>query len=228
MMARLSPFFPAMVVFLGAVAVALGSIWASWRQSNFNMELREKNEQIARLQYENASMITGGDSFALVEGFQMSGADGSVLNAHSVPDRLLLIPTIVNHGRYPLYDVGVRFGDLSQPITVTGSIPQTYSAGNIAPGLMSGLDIRLQHFGKNIIDFNIFFAARNGIWVQFLRMRWVGDGWATANKVKRGPQEIYREVSDNFPRREDGSIDWGEPEAQDTVPEVHPSGPVRR
>ena len=87
-MARLSPFFPALVVFVGAVVVALGGFWASWRQSNFNMEIREKNEQIARLQYENASMITGGDSFALVHGFRMLGADGSDFNAHSVPDQL--------------------------------------------------------------------------------------------------------------------------------------------
>jgi hypothetical protein len=47
-------------------------------------------------------------------------------------------------------------------------------------------------------------------------MRWVGDGWARATKVMRGTQELYREVSANFPRQQDGSIDWGEPGAQDT------------
>jgi hypothetical protein len=61
MMARLSPFFPAMVVFIGALFVAAGGFWASWRQSNFNIEIRDKNEEIARLQHENAATITGGD-----------------------------------------------------------------------------------------------------------------------------------------------------------------------
>jgi hypothetical protein len=77
----------------------------------------------------------------------------------------------------------------------------------MAPELASMSEIRLPHHGKNI-DFNIFFSARNGLWTQLLRMLWVGDGWATANKVMRGSQEIYREVSANFPRQKDGSIEW--------------------
>ena len=77
--------------------------------------------------------------------------------------------------------------------------------------------IRLPHHGKDL-EFNIFFTARNGTWIQFLRMRWVGDGGARATKVMRGTQELHREVSANFPRQQDGSIDWGEPGAQDAVP----------
>jgi hypothetical protein len=76
--------------------------------------------------------------------------------------------------------------------------------------------IRLPHHGKDL-EFNIFFTARNGTWIQFLRMRWVGDGGARATKVMRGTQELHREVS-AFPRQQDGSIDWGEPGAQDAVP----------
>ena len=93
-----------------------------------------------------------------------------------------------------------------------GSQLKSYSIGNMSTGAMI-TGIRLPHHGKDI-DFNIFFSARNGMWTQFLRMRWKGDGWATAIKVMRGSQEIYRQVSDNFPRHEDGSVDWGEPAAQ--------------
>ena len=57
-------FHPALVVFAGAVIVAFGTFWAAWRQSNFNAAIREKNEEIARLQHEAAAAITGGDSFA--------------------------------------------------------------------------------------------------------------------------------------------------------------------
>jgi hypothetical protein len=40
-------------------------------------------------------------------------------------------------------------------------------------------------------------------------MLWVGNGWA-ANKVIRGSNEIYQEVSPNYPRQKDGSINWDE------------------
>jgi hypothetical protein len=215
MMARLSPFFPAIVVACGALAVAFGGFWASFRQSNFNIELREKNEEIARLQRENASLITGGDSFAFA-GFRIFSSDGTMFNANAIPDQLLLNPFIYHKGQYPLYDVAVRFANLRvQPVDDS----PTYPIGEMPVGLGKTTQIRLMHPGKgNDIEFNIFFSARNGLWVQVFRMRWVGDSWASADKVTRGSEEIYSEVSPNFPRREDGSADWrGGPEraAQD-------------
>jgi hypothetical protein len=63
-MIKLAPFYPAIVVLIGAIFVAAGGFWASYRQSNFNMEIRAKNEEIAALQKDNADAITGGDSFA--------------------------------------------------------------------------------------------------------------------------------------------------------------------
>jgi hypothetical protein len=35
-MPRFAPFYPAFLIFLGAVFVACGAFWASWRQTNFN------------------------------------------------------------------------------------------------------------------------------------------------------------------------------------------------
>jgi hypothetical protein len=214
MMARLSPFFPAMVVLVGALVVAAGGFWAAWRQSDFNMEIRQKNEEIVRLQRENANAITGGDSFAWAA-FQIFGADGNAVNAHAMPDDLLLVPAFINQGIYPLYDVSVRFANVArgQPVNINDAL-RGYPIGNLAPGAATMTGIRLPHHGKDL-EFNVFFSARNGMWTQFLRMRWVGDGWAMANKVMRGTQELHREVSTNFPRQEDGSIDWGEPGAQD-------------
>ena len=217
MIARLSPFFPALVVFVGALVVAAGGFWASWRQSNFNAEIREKNEAIARLQLESANAITGGDSFAWAV-FQIFGADGSAVNANSMPDDLLLAPSFVHSGKYPLYDVEVRFVSVApgQPRDMASAM-RSYSIGNMAPGLATATSIRLSHHGKDL-SFNMFFAARNGLWTQHLRMRWVGDGWAMANKVVREEgKELYREVSANYPRRENGSVDWGEEPADETT-----------
>jgi hypothetical protein len=218
MIARVSPFFPAMLVFVGALFVAAGGFWAAWRQSNFNMEIREKNEEIARLQGESRNAITGGDSFAYAL-FQVFAADGSAVNAYAMPDDLLLVPNFIHRGQYPLYDVAVRFANVAGGRLDLSSAIRDYPVGNMAAGLATvARGIRLPHHGKDL-EFNIFFSARNGIWTQFLRMRWVGNGWAMANKVMRGTQELYRETSTNFPRREDGSIDWDvEPAAQNARP----------
>jgi len=227
MMARLSPFFPAMLVVVWALLVAAGGLWASWRQSSFNTEIRNKNDEIAQLQRENANAISGGDSFARVD-LHIIGADGLAVNAHAMPDELLLVPIIIHEGRYPLYDVTVSFLELTQgkaaflevargkaPFDSGGAL-RAYPVGNLAPGLAWTSNIRLPHHGKDI-EFNIFFAARNGVWTQLLRWRWIGDGWTRATKVLRGTQELHRQVAPNFPRQQDGSIDWGEPGAQDAA-----------
>ena len=137
-------------------------------------------------------------------------APTSAVNAHTMPDELLLVPTIIHKGQYPLYDVAVRFSELARgkAFDIGGAL-RSYPVGNMALGLAAMTGIRLPHHGKD---------ARNRTWIQFLRMRWVGDGGARATKVMRGTQELHREVSANFPRQQDGSIDWGEPGAQDAVP----------
>lgn len=214
MINRLWPFAPAILAFVGAFLVAAGGFWAAFRQSNFNATLREKNEEISRLQHEQASAITGGDSFAWI-GFQVFAADGGAVNANSMPEDLLLVPNVIHQGKYPLYDVNVRIHDTGRgmPFDLQSAM-RSYALGNLSPSMATITNIRLPHHGRDFA-FNIFFSARNGMWVQFLRMPWVDNGWALANKVVRGTEVVYREVSANFPRREDGSVDWGEPGAQD-------------
>ena len=55
---------------MGAVLVAAGGFWSSWRQSNFNVTLTQKNNVITHLQLESANAITGGNSFAYNYGYQ--------------------------------------------------------------------------------------------------------------------------------------------------------------
>jgi hypothetical protein len=199
------------------VIVAFGTFWAAWRQSNFNAAIREKNEEIARLQHEAAAAITGGDSFAWVA-FSIVAADGSPVNAFAMPEDLLLVPNFHHVGKYPLYGLSARFADVrrGRPFDLNSAI-KGYPVGDLTPGLAATSGIRLPQHGRDIA-FNIFFAARNGMWIQFLRMPWVGDGWGLAIKVLRGTEEVYRDVSANFPREAGGSVDWGEPAAQDHQP----------
>jgi hypothetical protein len=211
---RLSPFYPALTVFFGAIVVALGGFWAAWRQSNFNSDIRQKNEEIARLQRENTSAITGGDSFCWMA-FQMLTIDGNMPNAYSMPEDLLLAPFFAHVGKYPLYDVTARIVDTDLLPTNIQAAQSNGIVGNMTPGFGMTSTTRIRHHGKDF-NFNVFYVARNGSWIQHLRMRWVGDGWATASKVLRGKEVLYREVSANFPRTENGTVDWGDAAAQDT------------
>src|SRR5271156_1422945 len=99
-MPRFAPFYPAFLIFLGAVLVACGGFWASWRQTNFNAQLREKNEELVRLQTAQSELITGGDSFCFLL-FDIGN------------DTHQLIFT--NRGTFPLYDVEAELFDLDGP-----------------------------------------------------------------------------------------------------------------
>jgi hypothetical protein len=206
------PLAPAFVVAVGAFFVTFGGFWAAKRQSNFNAELREKNEEIARLQQENAGAITGGDSFCWMA-LQVVGLNGELVNANSMPDDLILIPNFIHKGKYPLYDVSARIIDIDEwkkNITQAMQTTKTVSIGNMTPGFWTTTPIRLTHHGKDF-NFNIFYVARNGSWLQKLRMRWVGDGWASASRVAEGlggGKELLQEVSANYPRGDNGNVDW--------------------
>jgi hypothetical protein len=83
---------PAFVVLFGAVFVAVGSFWAAFRQSNFNAEIRAKNEKITTLEQENIRTLRGADFFHL-----------TVLLA---PNSTGLFPLMsINRSDLPVYDV---------------------------------------------------------------------------------------------------------------------------
>jgi hypothetical protein len=216
-------FAPAILVFLGAVLVALGGFWSSWRQSTFNATLTQKNDEISRLQMESANAITGGNSFAYM--------------AVQVPDpktASTAIPLFIHQGKYPLYDVQARIVDLDEHKRLTDQkdfitaskalLGTTLTVGNLTPGFASSMSVVLPHPSGQDFSYNVFYIARNGAWVQSLRMRWVGNGWAIANKVVGGPEnkELYREVGANYPLNGKGEVDWEVPKPNSAHPDVSP------
>jgi hypothetical protein len=215
-------FAPALVVFLGAVLVAFGGIWSSWRQSNFNATLTAKNSEIAHLQLENANAITGGNSFAYM-----------VLQLLDPKTAATVIPNFVHQGKYPLYDVQAHIVDLDEYQRLTDrkdflAASKALSGtdlmvGNLTPGFVARpIGAVLSHPSGQDFTYNVFYVARNGAWTQNLRMRWIGNGWATANRVFAGPgnfggpgdKELFREVSANYPLDEKGEVDWGMPKSK--------------
>ena len=205
-------FAPALFVSGGAVLAAFGGFWSSWRQSNFNTALAEKNNEISRLQLESANAITGGNSFAYM-----------VLQVPDPKAGSTAIPLFVHKGKYPLYDVQARIVDLDEFKRLTDQKEfmaattvlsgTTLRVGNLTPGFASTIPGALHHPSGQNFSYNVFYVARNGAWIQSLRMRWVGDGWATANKVVGGAEnkELFREITPNYPLNEKGEVEWDAP-----------------
>jgi hypothetical protein len=206
-------FAPALLVFMGAVLVAAGGFWSSWRQSNFNATLTQKNNEITHLQLESANAITGGNSFAYMSLQVPDPKTGSAA-----------IPVFVHQGKYPLYDVKARIVDLDEHRRLTelkdfdsaskAIVGTTVNVGNLTPGFAASFTVALPHPSGQVFSYNVFYVARNGAWVQSLRMRWVGDGWAIANRVYGGPdnKQLFLDVSANYPLNEKGEVEWDPPE----------------
>jgi hypothetical protein len=202
-MPNLSQFYPALTVFAGALLVALGGFWASYRQSNFTAEIRAKNEEISRLQHEGTNTITGGDSF-LEMGLLETG--GGAMPA-----------MFIHHGKYPLYDVTARIVDLdaSKPRGTAGYTQYSVNLGNIGPGqALGGKPVTmLSPGGDGSFSYNVFFAARNGGWTQQFRLRKKGSAWVQASLIKglSDQKVLLRKISDGFPIGPNGELDLPAP-----------------
>jgi hypothetical protein len=182
---RMWPLLPAFVIAFGAIIVAAGGFWAAWRQSDFNVELRDKNEEIARLKRENASAITGGDGFCWMA-FQVVSSNGELVNANSIPDELVLVPNFIHQGNYPLYDVSARIIDIDALPRNIAQATTKAIIGNMTPGFAATTPARITLHGK-------------GRWMGFGEHVTVGLG---------GGKELLREVSANYPRAANGEVDW--------------------
>jgi hypothetical protein len=146
--------------------------------------------------------VTGGDSYCyLTLANLMPGSNSGIV-------------TVIHQGKHVLYDVTARICDLQAVEAVRNNL--TFQAinnteihrsfGNLTPGFAKGNDV--WDLGASTRrDFNIFWAARNGGFVQLLRFRRVGDCWSYATKVERG-EVVFEQVQGDYPRNADGGVDW--------------------
>lgn len=179
----------------------------------FNNELQSKildlaktNAQLAR---ESISTVTGGDSFCYMDFNYQFGRP---------------IPVFLHSGKYPLYDVGVRITDLNkfrkmvelkQPLTLSSDINLSLGELQVGKSWFSPA-VFIPFSDETAQDFNIFFSARNGAWTEELRLRKVGNDWCQALRVsfmplgatKSSDKPVFEKIAKEFPRNEDGSVDW--------------------
>jgi hypothetical protein len=192
-------FAPALLIFVGAVVVAIGGFWGAFRQAANNAEIK-------RLTIENAGLITGGDTIAEV-----------YLQIDTQRWTGTAVPTLVNEGKYPLYDIELRLVDVDEVRReVDQNLPsqdallgKTFRISNLTPGMAREVDGAVQHAANSRdYNYNIFVVARNGSWTQQLRMKWIGDGWVRATRIVRDGKEVRLEVPDAYPRNAAGEVEW--------------------
>ena len=180
MITRLSPLLPGIVIFVGALCIAFGGIWAAVRQSNFNAELREKNDEITRLQRENADLIIGGDDAVVV----------SALYGSPVPPGTRLPLVISNLGTTtPVRDVIIEILDRASLTNVL-----TLQLGTVLP------DEHLRRIDGQITagDYAINIKTARGSFFERLTLRQRGDEINQSYYIRRtGSQDKLWVVGDD-------------------------------
>ena len=196
---------PAVVMLIGALISAAGAILAAQQQAISEKELRQKSDEIAELNRQIASSITGGDSFAYIVPMFLDNS---------------IVLSVIHQGKHPLYDLDVRIVDLFR---FEKMVKQNYSwsdmqrdeihirIGNIAPGQANMLQPIQVH--AEPIRWNIFFSARNGFFDELLRVRRVGNEWKTAVRVSNNPtpgerKTLFEKVDQGYPVGDDGQVMW--------------------
>jgi cell division protein FtsB len=180
--------------------------------------LAQRSDQIAVLSRQAIANVTGGDSFCYL--------DLSYLNGPSP------LPALITGGDNPVYDLQVRIVDLELSDRIekereAAGRPLTFNTFSAAERVVKLTDTIPPHAYRLLQEvswptltgdaksYNIFFFARNGEYIEQLRLRRVAGSWARALRVykvlpgKRGIKQLMEpRVEAAFPRNAAGKIDW--------------------
>ncbi len=200
-----SLFGPPGLIMLAAILGAIGALWASQQQAQFERELRQKSDEIAELNRRTIDTITGGNSFAYLA---VSGLS---------PETNTGLLVVVHQGDHPLYELHARIVDLEKFDQVKARLSLETMAvadtnlgiGTLPPGYASTLG----PFNLGPDDrrrFNIFFTARNGGFTQALRFVRKDGRWIYATRVNRGRsgELLFEKADEDYPRNANGEIEW--------------------
>ena len=215
---------PAGLAFAGAVLVAVAGLWAASHQRALERELRakaeeiaelnkrvvEKSEEIVALNRKIVSSVTGGDSFCYLDFTRTLAA---------ITDLFL-----VHQGKHALFDLTVRVVDVEKfksIVSVPGlslrDVLQTdalrQNVGTLIPSSSITLSDRWPLPASDRKDYNVFFSARNGFFIQLLRLRRINGVWLRALRVTRDNDKgetitLLEKIDDGYPRDKAGQIEW--------------------
>ncbi len=183
---------------IAGVSVTIGDHIARRRElATLTDELASVRAAVRR----TSDAVTGGDSFPYL---------------NIVQGRVLLI----NEGREPLYDIGVRMWAPSDYANVATSdqfwaLEQralNFTVPSIPPASVREV-AQLQLPPTPLKAFAVTIIARNGSFTEQLMLKHVGDGWRTAYRVFRGPAKLesarlLERADPIFPRDQRGGVKW--------------------
>lgn len=216
-----------LVVFIGAAITAIGALWVSIRQSKFDSELRQKNDEIAKLNHKIANSITGGESFCYLE----------LLRIQDLSEKRML--SVAHQGNYPVYDVEMSIMDKVKYKKLTlGKTKSGYATldilkaqsdasihfelGNLPPNSTKPLrnesgNMFIDLSNLDHVEFQVTINTRNGFIYQNLILKKINGDWKKASRVlghpdrfddKRLDRSLLIDIEDGFPLNEDGEVNW--------------------
>lgn len=121
---------------------------------------------------------------------------------------------VIHQGTYPLYDITARIVDTDEMRKINQYTTENLQKCEVYRKygtLIAGhcLNSEVWNLGEGSSrNFNIFWTARNGGFIQHLKFRRVGDRWFHATKVLRGSSLIHEDIQPDYPRNENGEVDW--------------------
>ena len=222
-----TPAWIAWATFFAGLLIIIGGIWSGIVQNKSDEEKSKLTNQIvdlteknANLAQENYNISTGGDSYCYIT-FQNLESNIKTLHGN------------INHkGNFPLYDVNLHIYDITKYEELASKLNEKSSyyagdmreitkdieIGNINP------DLNLPNLWHNKLanillvnehrdyKLNIFFGARNGSWVQLVRLKKIKlggyDYWAQAIRVERQKVIVFEYIDKYYPRDNTEPIEW--------------------
>ena len=139
-------------------AASQGAAWQSFRQSNYNREIKERNETIMRLQNNIISQVTGGDSFIYLR------TTDPIKNAKNMM-LSMAFPTL--SGRYSLHDVQIQiFGSLGGIIYLHYDLVSPNSP-ILEPRY---IELLFPEIISGVVDLTVFITSSAGTLFQTIRL----------------------------------------------------------
>ncbi len=149
------------------------------------------------------SNVTGGKSFAYV----IVGAPNRINNISDI--------ILVHAGDYPIQEVTISMADLdmidpSNPNIAFEAAYRSFHVSMLLPGRAAQIG-KIDFGNATSRKFNIFFAARNGAFVQMLRMVRHNGEWETATRVvpqgiKHDQDPMFENITPNYPVARDNIV----------------------
>lgn len=188
---------PQILIFIGILAAAIGSLWAAYDQAQFQNLLNQKNETIAGLSERIVNSVTGGDNYPYIR----------LVTGASHPESMIAL--LLMDKDLPLYDLTIRVYDYDNPINSSNlqsivSSNMLYDIGNMPPASARPIaEWSMARYTQK--KYNIFFIARNGSYNELLRAKYVNGNWLQAIRVINSKSAIVLEnIDEGYPR----PVDW--------------------